>query len=57
MVEIGSVERAQLSIFQVNLSELSGRRRLNEDLYDMSNIFALDDLISCEVQRIMVLIK
>lgn len=54
LIEIGSSERVQLSIFQVNTDELANRRKLDEDLYEMKNIFNIDDVISCEVQRLSV---
>ncbi|KAK1937554.1 hypothetical protein X943_002859 [Babesia divergens] len=52
LIEIGSSERVQLSIFQVNTDGLANRRKLDEDLYEMKNIFNIDDVISCEVQRL-----
>lgn len=51
-IEIGSSERVQLSIFQVNTDELANRRKDDEDLFEMKKIFDIDDVISCEVQRI-----
>lgn len=52
LLEVGSSERAQLSIFQVNSEDLANRRKLDEDVYEMSNSFAVNDVLACEVQRI-----
>ncbi|AFZ78966.1 hypothetical protein BEWA_018090 [Theileria equi strain WA] len=52
LLEVGSPERAQLSIFQVNSEDLANRRKVDEDVYEMSNSFAVNDVLACEVQRI-----
>ncbi|GIX63517.1 exosome complex component RRP4, putative [Babesia caballi] len=51
-IDIGSSMRVQLSILQVNTEELANRRKLDEDVYEMRNIFDIGDVISCEVQRV-----
>ncbi|CDR93813.1 Exosome complex exonuclease RRP4 [Babesia bigemina] len=51
-IDIGSSMRVQLSILQVNTEELANRRKLEEDVYEMRNIFDIGDVISCEVQRV-----
>ncbi|GBE61012.1 exosome component 2 [Babesia ovata] len=53
-IDIGSSMRVQLSILQVNTEELANRRKLDEDVYEMRNIFDIGDVISCEVQRVSV---
>ncbi|UKJ90113.1 hypothetical protein MACJ_001043 [Theileria orientalis] len=51
-LDVNSVERAHLSILQVNTQELANRRKIDEDIYEMSNLFRVKDIISSEVQRI-----
>nr|BAN64670.1 conserved hypothetical protein [Babesia bovis] len=51
-IDIGSSMRVRLSIFQVNTEELATRRKLDEDVYEMRNLFGIGHVISCEVQRV-----
>ncbi|UVC49842.1 hypothetical protein MACK_003456 [Theileria orientalis] len=51
-IDVNSVERAHLSILQVNTEELANRRKIDEDVYEMSNLFRVKDIISSEIQRI-----
>ncbi|SBT31178.1 exosome complex component RRP4, putative (RRP4) [Plasmodium ovale wallikeri] len=53
VVEIGSYCRAQLSISQTNISLFSQRIRLYNDVINMINIYKPNDIIACEVQRIL----
>ncbi|KAK2195311.1 bifunctional Exosome complex RNA-binding protein 1-RRP40-RRP4/Nucleic acid-binding [Babesia duncani] len=52
LLDIGASERAQLSILQVNSEELANRRKVETDLYDMKNLFAIGSILCCEVQRV-----
>ncbi|XP_952625.1 uncharacterized protein TA14785 [Theileria annulata] len=52
LLDVNSVELAQLSILQVNTEELANRRKIDEDIYEMSNLFNVNDIVSCEIQRI-----
>ncbi|GFE55120.1 exosome component 2 [Babesia ovis] len=51
-IDIGSSMKVQLSILQVNTEELATRRKLDEDVYEMRNLFDIGHVISCEVQRV-----
>ncbi|EAN32367.1 Exosome complex exonuclease RRP4 N-terminal region family protein [Theileria parva strain Muguga] len=51
-LDVNAVELAQLSILQVNTEELANRRKIDEDIYEMSNLFNVNDIVSCEIQRI-----
>ncbi|CRG98173.1 exosome complex component RRP4, putative [Plasmodium gallinaceum] len=53
VVEIGSYSRALLSISQTNISLFSQRIRLYNDVINMINIYKPNDIIACEVQRIL----
>ncbi|CAD2090013.1 exosome complex component RRP4, putative [Plasmodium vinckei lentum] len=53
VVEIGSYCRALLSITQTNISLFSQRIRLYNDVINMINIYKPNDVIACEVQRIL----
>ncbi|KAI4840684.1 exosome complex component RRP4 [Plasmodium brasilianum] len=53
VVEIGSYCRALLSISQTNISLFSQRIRLYNDVINMINIYKPNDIIACEVQRIL----
>lgn len=53
VVEIGSYCKALLSISQTNISVFCQRIRLYNDVINMINIYKPNDIIACEVQRIL----
>ncbi|KAF8822278.1 putative exosome component 2 [Cardiosporidium cionae] len=51
LVDVGSSQRAQLSLQSINLPGSVQRKRLDEDYLEMRKFFMEGDIVCCEVQR------